>query len=304
MQADEYRRMFELENRYWWFVARRRLALGLLRKALSDQGKEGNEGNRRESKGIEGTDDVRRTMDDGRRTKNENNPSFSVHKSHGSRSSHETETANRQPATAYPVVLDLGCGTGAVLKELAEFSRPVGIDMSPLALSFSKARSLNALIVGRGECLPLLSGSVDAVLSLDVFEHIEDDERAFRESARVLRPGGILVLSVPTFRFLWGPHDVALMHFRRYRRREIVALLKRAGLEPVRVSYSIFLLFPLVALIRFFERRRQGQAEASLPQVPGWMNRALIGLQGFEALLMRLFSLPWGSSLVAVARKD
>src|SRR5689334_12528066 len=110
MQADEYKRMYELESHYWWFVARRRLALRLLRKTLPQEGK--------------------------------------------------------------AQVLDLGCGTGAVLQELSKFSWPVGIDMSPLALQFCQSRNLCDLVVGRGENLPIKSNSFDAVIALDVFEHI------------------------------------------------------------------------------------------------------------------------------------
>jgi SAM-dependent methyltransferase len=242
MQVDEYRRMFELESHYWWFVARRRLALRLLRKWLPT------------------------------------NPSK-------------------------PTILDLGCGTGAMLEELQTFANPVGLDMSPVALGFTRTRGMNRLVVGEGESLPFQTSSVDAIVALDVFEHIERHEDAFREAARVLRPGGVLVLSVPAFMSLWGPHDVALMHHRRYRKRQVREQLEGAGLEVCRLSYAIFMLFPVVATIRFFERRRKGEARASLPPLSPWPNRALIGLQGFEAAMIGAMSLPWGSSVVAVARK-
>lgn len=246
MQADEYRRMFQLESHYWWFVARRRLALRLLKKALRIQS--------------------------------------TIHK-------------------PQPTVLDLGCGTGAVLKDLSEFSNPIGLDMSQVALGFCRTRGLRHLVVGRGEKLPIKSGSVDAVVALDVFEHIEDHAAAFGEASRVLKPGGVLVLSVPAFMSLWGPHDVALMHFRRYRREEIAQQLEGAQLKPEKLSYAIFFLFPIVAIIRFFEKRRKGEPKASLPNVFRLTNQALIGLQTMEANLISAVALPWGSSVVAVARK-
>jgi hypothetical protein len=76
-----------------------------------------------------------------------------------------------------------------------------------------------------------------------------------------------------------------------------------AGFEPVRVSYSVFFLFPIVVLWRLFEKRKRGPAKASLVGVPNWANRALIAIQNLEASMIVRGSLPWGSSVVAVARK-
>jgi SAM-dependent methyltransferase len=240
VQAEEYQRMHDLEDHYWWYVGRRRVALKLLRKHV---------------------------------------------------------------AAEHPTVLDLGCGTGVIMHELTKWSSPVGLDMSELALGFSRSRGLNHLVKARGEWLPIQTASVDAVLALDIFEHIDDDRAAFSEAFRALRPGGVLVLSVPAFQSLWGPHDVALMHFRRYRRGAMAQRLREAGFEVRRLSYSVFFLFPVVVLVRFFEKRKKGEPKASLPSVPGWANSALVKLQDWEASLISRVSLPWGSSVIAVARK-
>lgn len=202
-----------------------------------------------------------------------------------------------------PRVLDLGCGTGVISQELGEWSDVVSLDMSDLALKFCSERGLRHLVRARGEWLPIAASSVDAILALDIFEHIEDDAAAFREAYRVLRPGGVLVLSVPAFRSLWGPHDVALMHFRRYTRSLMRHRLKEAGFNVERLSYSVFFLFPVVVMVRLFEKRRKGEARASLPQVPKWQNGALIKLQDIEAAVIGGVDLPWGSSVLAVARK-
>ena len=207
------------------------------------------------------------------------------------------------PDVASPRVLDLGCGTGAFAADLAAFGDPVGADMSRLALDYARSRGSFGLVQADGSALPFASESFDAAIGLDVFEHIEDDQAALNECARVLRAGGVLVLTVPAFKALWGPHDVALHHFRRYRRAEVRCRLIAAGLEPIRLSYSVFFLFPLVLLIRLFEKGKSGPAEASLPSVPKWLNSLLIGLGGLEASLIKFVPLPWGSSVVAVARK-
>ncbi|HWA81822.1 MAG TPA: methyltransferase domain-containing protein [Fimbriimonadaceae bacterium] len=239
MNPDEYTRMFEMEDRYWWFVGRRRIAL-----ALFDRFRPGGD-----------------------------------------------------------QFLDLGCGTGVVLTELGSRGKPVGLDMSPLALGFCRKRGIERLVRGDATAMPLQTGWAAAIIALDVFEHIEDDGKAFAEAYRSLAPGGILVLSVPAFQSLWGPHDVALMHFRRYTRRELDAKLVKAGFRIERLSYSVFFLFPIVVIVRFFEKRKKGPAKASLAALPKWLNGFLIGIQTVEAFLISKLSLPWGSSLIAVARK-
>jgi hypothetical protein len=72
----------------------------------------------------------------------------------------------------------------------------------------------------------------------------------------------------------------------------------------VKLSYGVFLLFPLVLLVRLVEKTRRGEAQVRLPRVPAWINRLLIGLQRLESKLMSWISLPWGSSIVVVASKE
>ncbi|MBV6458155.1 MAG: Ubiquinone biosynthesis O-methyltransferase [Fimbriimonadaceae bacterium] len=240
MQTDEYARLFEAENNYWWYVARRHCAATLL-------------------------------------------------------SRHTAPDAT---------VLDLGCGTGALMTELsAKGMKPVGIDMSPQALGFSKSRGLPGLVLARGEAIPIKSDAVPAVIALDVYEHIQDDCAALAETFRILQPGGSLVLSVPAFRWLWGPHDVALMHYRRYSKKEILGKLSTAGFSIESASYAIFFLFPAVVLSRLIDRALNRNAEVRLPKVPAWANRWLIALQRLETRLLLSFPLPWGSSVVVVAKK-
>lgn len=240
MNPDEYRRMFELEDRYWWFVGRRNLALRLLGKYV--------------------TAPVAR-------------------------------------------VLDVGCGTGAMLGQLSKTTQPVGLDVNPEALKMTKSRAGFDLVQGSGSQLPFSANQFDAVVGLDVFEHIEDHEEAFAEAFRVLKPGGYLILSVPAFKSLWGPHDVALHHFRRYRVQEMALFLSTSGFTVVKKSYSVFFLFPAVVLVRIFEKRKKGSARASLPDFPPVINKLLTGLQSLEAKLILSTSLPWGSSVIAVAQK-
>lgn len=203
-------------------------------------------------------------------------------------------------------LLDAGCGTGGMLDLLREWpdAEVTGVDVAAEALSFSRARGHRRLVGADLTCLPFRSGSFDAVTSLDVIEHVRDDARAVEELARVLRPGGVLVASVPAFQFLWGPHDEALHHCRRYGGEQFRDLLHGAGLRVEKQTYLLAALFPLAAVVRLAARGRSPEeAEAGVPRVPGVVNRALIGLQAAELAIAAHASLPFGLSILAVARK-
>jgi SAM-dependent methyltransferase len=202
-------------------------------------------------------------------------------------------------------VLDVGCGTGYTLTRLPPWARGVGLDRSSHALGLAASRGLRAqLVQGDMGRLPFAAGSFDAVLALDVLEHLQDDHGAAAEVARVLRPGGVALVTVPAFRFLWSAHDEALSHVRRYRLGEIAEVLRSAGLVVERASYYNFWLFPLIASVRLVQRLRPDREPTTDVQVPpGPVNRALTALLGSERHLLKRGSLPVGVSCILVARR-
>jgi SAM-dependent methyltransferase len=213
-------------------------------------------------------------------------------------------------ATAWPDgapdgrrILDAGCGTGNNLTHLRRFGRTLGIDLSDEALRFCRGRGVPA---ARGSllALPFPDGRFDAVTSFDVIYHrwVEDDRAAVREMARVLAPGGLLLLRVPALKMLWGAHDEAVHSRHRYTRGEVRRLLEGEGLEVLRLTYANTLLFPLLAVRRTLDRLlgRHGSDVGFLPPPLEWAFRGLLGL---EARLVRRVSLPLGASVFALARK-
>jgi SAM-dependent methyltransferase len=207
-------------------------------------------------------------------------------------------------------ILDVGCGTGINLDPLGERGTAVGVDASATALEFCARRGLRDLVQARGERLPFPDGTFDVVSAIGVVEHIEADAAAVAEWARVLAPGGHLVLLTSSYRWLWSGHDLSNHHVRRYTAREVRALLVGAGLEAPRVSYvNAFLLVPIVVVraLGWVARRLRGRpalvAHKDTGEVPDLLNRALIGLLGIEARLLRRVDLPFGVSMVASARK-
>lgn len=209
-------------------------------------------------------------------------------------------------------VLDLGCGTGYTLSRLPRGMRAVGLDYSAHALELAAKRAPGVTLVrGSAYDLPFADGRFDAVLALDVLEHLDDDQRAAREIARVLAPGGVAVVAVPAVRWLWSDHDVALEHRRRYHLGELEVVLEAAGLEVAHASYYNTLLFPLVAARRLSARMwspPEDMARSDLPQSdlvvpPGPINRTLAAILAFERFVVPKVRVPFGVSCFAVVRK-
>ncbi len=200
-------------------------------------------------------------------------------------------------------ILDAGCGTGAMLCDLQAFGQVMGVDIEPLALRYARQRGEFPLLQARLEALPLRSESVRAVTALDVLEHLPDDRPALKELWRVLQPQGVLLITVPAYRFLWSKHDVALHHYRRYTARELKQHLCEAGFEVQKLSYTVALLFVPIWLFRWWDRLRRTPPAATLVPVSAGLNRWLIRLQEWEARLVQRVNLPFGVSIVAVARK-
>jgi SAM-dependent methyltransferase len=203
-----------------------------------------------------------------------------------------------------PVIVDLGCGTGATAAALGRFGRVVGIDFSPLALDCCGRRGLTCLARARAELIPIQDACVDAIVATDVLEHIDDDAATLAEFFRILKPGGHAVITVPAYRFLWSEHDEALMHKRRYMARTLSARAVGEGFRVRLSSYALCFLLPL-ALGRLLKTRRSPDRppQAQVKPVSPWLNAALVRFQRLETRLLHHVRLPWGLSVVAVLHK-
>ena len=206
--------------------------------------------------------------------------------------------------TPNPLILDIGCGTGATASALEQVGQVIGVDFSPLALEACRRRGLDKLIHAKAAALPISSGLIDLIVATDVLEHLEDDLAALAEFHRMLRPGGVAVITVPAYQFLWSEHDDALMHKRRYTARRLAERTAQAGFHDLKLGYALSLLFPL-ALGRLLRRGPKGtdEPQAQVKPVPAWLNDALIRFQRLETALFRHVTLPWGLSVVAVVQK-
>jgi SAM-dependent methyltransferase len=166
------------------------------------------------------------------------------------------------------------------------------------------------LVPGEGVCgsataLPFGDESFDVVSAFDVVEHCEDDVLAVSELARVLAPGGRMLLSVPAYQWAWSDHDIRAGHHRRYTKRRLDRVVEDAGLSVARSTYAFGAVFPLFVAERARRRFRgsAAQSDSRLPLVSARADRVLMGLSGLDKRLLRRTDLPFGSSVFLAAVK-
>lgn len=198
-------------------------------------------------------------------------------------------------------VIEIGCGTGGNLAMLGRFGGVSGVETNPFARRY--AQQLTGIDVSSGELpgpLPYRGRSFDLVCLFDVLEHVADDSAGLTAAGRLASPGGRVLLTVPAYPWLFGPHDRAHHHYRRYTAGGLAATAKRAGLEVERVGYFNTLLFPVIMAQRLVGRvfGRGTASDAVLP--PRWLNRVLHTMFAAEAGVVSRRFLPFGTSVIAV----
>jgi len=199
-------------------------------------------------------------------------------------------------------ILDVGCGTGYNMAHLRKYGSVQGVDMSEEALRFCRQRGEMNVALHRAGELPFPDQSFELLTAFDVLEHIEDDRGALREFDRLLVPGGWLLIYTPALPWMYNEHDRKVEHKRRYVKAELMDKLDQAGFEIKHLSYVNLLILPVVLLARLFYKLRPGShAEMQVPPEPfNWFFTALSYL---EARLVNGPALPYGMTLVALARK-
>lgn len=212
---------------------------------------------------------------------------------------------NALGAQTTPHILDLGCGTGGILDTLARIGPTTGVDVEGLALDFCRERGHTNVVEASAVRLPFPAESFDAVVALDVFEHIEDDQMAMNEAFRVLRPGGVGVVTVPAYAWLWSQHDVALHHHRRYSQSMLLNRLETAGFIVRHHTYTVSSILPVAWFIRRIlgPLRGSGKPISDIHHTPSWLNSLLIALLHCENQCAACCRIPFGVTVVAVVEK-
>lgn len=202
-------------------------------------------------------------------------------------------------------IFEVGCGTGGNLDLLAGFGTVDALEVNDFARESALARGkpVRQMFSGRlPEGLALGDRRYDLIALLDVLEHLEDDRAVLQALRPHLAPGGRILLTVPAYMWLWGPHDVLAHHCRRYTRRSLIGAIEQSGLRVIKCSYFNFLLFPLAVVARALDHLRPPTGEllgATMPAAP--VNALFRAIFASERFLLRGLNLPFGLSIVVWA---
>jgi ubiquinone/menaquinone biosynthesis C-methylase UbiE len=242
MNAEEYKVHYTLENKNWWFVAKR----NQLKKIFSK-------------------------------------------------------------LTRQSKVLDIGCGTGAIMEQMRKQAgkhNVHGLDYEQSALDFCKKRGLHNLKQGDAHKLPYQENSFDMITMFDVLEHLQDDKKVVQQLRKVLKKEGKLVLTVPAFQFLWTDHDISLHHYRRYTKEHLKRVLEEQGFKVEKMQYlynSMFFVVGGIKLMNAFLPIHYTLSTSSL-ETNKILNALLLAWCNLEQCIARVIKFPFGTSVYCVAK--
>ncbi len=205
-------------------------------------------------------------------------------------------------------LLEVGAGAGQNLAQLARHGHVDALEVGAWALSSLRQREeLRTLY-----CDPLPEAKIDrtydVIVAADVLEHIENDGDACIWMAQHLKPGGLLILTVPAFMWLFSAHDIAVEHYRRYTAGQLLATLPDS-LDIRSRGYFNMTLFPLAVMSRaVWSLKRAAAAEVrsdekQSSQLPSGVASTFAAILGAEsAAIARFGGLPWGLTAFCVAQ--
>ena len=206
-------------------------------------------------------------------------------------------------------LLDCGCGTGANVALLDTFGRAYGFDLTEIGLRIGRESGRTRLARATVTAVPFPTAAFDIVTSFDVLYSLADgdEQAAIAEMYRLLKPGGFAIVNVAAMRVLRGDHSVLSREVRRYSRADLRTRLEGAGFRIQRLTYTNATLFPALAIARLIQRRRglrsESEADAEISVPPAPINAIMTAVMHLEALWLRAFDAPFGSSLLCLAKK-
>jgi SAM-dependent methyltransferase len=208
-------------------------------------------------------------------------------------------------------ILDIGCAAGTFLLELknAGYTHLTALDYSADAIARVKEKGITDAYVMDGHKPEFDADSFDVLISSDSLEHLENDQLALSNWYKILKPGGIGILLVPAYNFLWTEHDDINYHFRRYTKTDLKNKATNAGFSIQSSGYNYVLFFLPTAIVRgilrLFSKKKKDthEADGQILNLPVWVNKAFIIYQKMENSVCKYISMPFGVSAFVTFRK-
>lgn len=203
-------------------------------------------------------------------------------------------------------VLDVGCGAAVTARMLEGMgAEVVGIDSSPVFAATEGANKISQFVVGDYIELSPTLGQFNLTMALDSVEHFSDERAVLSAIAQNTLPGGVVIVTVPAYRWLWSSHDEENEHYRRYTRKRLRQALEQSGLNVERTGYVFASLVPPKALLAGLEKivDQRMSTGTEIPRLSNCLARTYFGWEAELALRLKGF-LPFGTSVVALARRS
>jgi SAM-dependent methyltransferase len=209
-------------------------------------------------------------------------------------------------------VLEIGCGIGGVIRALRSIPnlRLTGSEIYIQGLRYAQSSMPDVDFIQLDATDIPFRDAFDVIGAFDVIEHIDRDELVISEVREALRPGGLFVVTVPQYQWLWSNLDELVCHKRRYNRRDLTEKLQRAGFEVIYTTSFVTTLFPLMLIGRLLDRpgRRSADTKAEFADrvsFSGLLNTIFDWTMRIDEGALKLgATLPFGGSLLAVARRS
>ncbi len=202
------------------------------------------------------------------------------------------------------LVMDFGCNYGHAVKLLGDKGyESFGVDVSREAVNYGRSININDIsLISEKD---IQNNSLDAVISMDVLEHIDNDKETLEYIWSKLKPGGLMIVTVPAFMFLWGVQDEISHHFRRYKLSELLYLAGEVGdFEIVKKTYFNSFLFMPVAIIRVLSKLFKLKSRNSDLDINSvFLNKIFFKIFDLERRLLKYINFPFGVSALLVLRK-
>ena len=203
--------------------------------------------------------------------------------------------------------LEVGCGTGYVLKEISNVLPTVklmGSEIHHEGLRYAVKRVPKAEFMQMDARQTPYYEEFDSIGAFDVLEHIKEDKLVIKQLHAALKPGGILLISVPQHPFLWSKSDEYACHVRRYTNYNLTKVLQGSGFQILKNTSFVFTLLPFMYFSRIRNRKQKNYNPSNEFQINNITNFIFYFFLYFEIIFIKIgINFPLGGSRFVVAKK-